>query len=203
MIMVHKTKKRYNTRNMDPATDSKDRPKSTLNEDVEPQAVVVRRESERDLVVWTAPARPFKRRNSQFYVTVFAIAGIVALVLFFAEGLMPVLLIIALMFLYYVLSTVEPEKVEYKVTNKGIKIADKRTEWQFFNRFWFTERFGKELLIFETFQIPGRIEIVINPEDKERLKKEVSAYIPFEENIPVSNYDKVTDWFTSKLPGNE
>ncbi len=190
-------------RNMDPATDSKPDQSSTLNEAVdEPQAVVVRREPERDIVVWTAPGRPFKRRNNQFYVTVFAIAGIIGLVLFFAEGIMPVLLIIALMFLYYVLSTVEPEKVEYKVTNKGIKIADKLTEWQFLNRFWFSERFGTDLVVIETFQIPGTMEIVINPEIKESLKKEISAYIPYEAKAPSSNYDKVTNWFTSKLPGN-
>lgn len=191
---------------MDPATDSKPDPKSTLTspeESQEPRPVVVRREPEREIIVWTAPGRPFKRRNNQFYVTIFAIAGIIGLVLFFAEGIMPVLLIIALMFLYYVLSTVEPEKVEYKVTNKGIKIADKLTEWQFLNRFWFSERFGTSLVVIETFQIPGTMEIVINPEIKERLKKEISAYIPYEAVAPSSNYDKVTNWFTSKLPGNE
>lgn len=179
---------------MDPATDSKEN---------EPQAVVVRREPERDLVTWEAPSRPFKRRNSQFYVTVFSIAGIAGLVLFFAEGAMPVLLIISLVFLYYVLSTVDPEKIEYKITSKGIKIADKRTEWQFLNRFWFSERFGTELIVIETFQIPGTMEIVINSGMKDNLKKEISAYIPFEAKAPVSNFDKAANWFTSKLPGNE
>ncbi|HKC04569.1 MAG TPA: hypothetical protein VKC54_01745 [Patescibacteria group bacterium] len=186
---------------MDPATDSKSSPESTLNDGSEPQAVVVRREPERDIVTWTAVSRPFRRRDRQFYVTTFAIAGIVSLVLFLAEGIMPVLLIVSLVFLYYVLSTVEPEKIEYKITNKGIKFAGKRTEWQFLNRFWFSERFGSQLLVIETFQIPGRIEIVINPEIKESLKKEISAYIPFEE-AAATNYDKVTNWFTSKLPGN-
>ena len=187
---------------MDPATDSNTNPESTLNEDREPQAVVVRREPERDILTWIAPSRPFRRRDRQFYVTTFAIAGIVSLVLFLAEGIMPVLLIISLMFLYYVLSTVEPEKVEYKVTSKGIKFAGKRTEWQLLNKFWFAERYGSKLLVIETFQIPGRIEIVINPEIKESLKKEISAYIPYEE-VTTSNFDKVTNWFTSKLPGNE
>jgi hypothetical protein len=65
-------------RDMDPATDQKVESDSTLN--TEPQAVVVRREPERDLAIWTAPARPFKRRDRQFYVTTFAIAGIVSLI---------------------------------------------------------------------------------------------------------------------------
>jgi hypothetical protein len=185
---------------MDPATDQKSDSNSTLN--TEPQAVVVRREPERDLVTWTAPARPFKRRDRQFYVTTFAIAGIVSLILFLAEGIMPVILIISLVFLYYVLSTVQPENIEYKVTTKGVKIATKLTEWQYLNRFWFTKRFDNDLMIIDTVMIPGRIEFVINPEIKEKLKKEISAYIPYEEVSPAT-LDKVTTWFASKLPGNK
>jgi len=183
---------------MDPAKDQNPQD-STLNN--EPQAVVIRREPEKDLVVWTAPARPFKRRDKQFFVTTFAMAGIVGLILFIAEGAMPVLLIISLVFLYYVLSTVEPEKVEYKITNKGVKIAEKRTDWQNLTRFFFSNRLGNDVIVFESITIPGRIEILINPEIRENLKKEISAYIPYEE-IPASGFDKFTDWFSKKLPGN-
>src|SRR3989304_4840218 len=115
---------RYTTRKMDPAKDKKSEDQSTLtspDESQEPRPVVVRREPERDLVTWTAPSRPFKRRDRQFYTTVFAIAGIISLILFLAEGLMPVILIVALVFLYYVLSTVPPENIEYKITTKGVK----------------------------------------------------------------------------------
>jgi hypothetical protein len=187
-------------RDMDPATDQKTDSQSTLN--TEPQAVVVRREPERDLVTWTAPARPFKRRDRQFYVTTFAIAGIISLVLFLAEGIMPVILIISLVFLYYVLSTVQPENVEYKITTKGVKIASKLTEWQYMNRYWFTDRFGSGLMIIDTVLLPGRIELMIQPDVKEKLKKEVSAYIPYEE-VPPTGLDKVTNWFANKLPGNK
>lgn len=186
-------------RAMDPAEDQKKPAESTLQN--EPQAVVVRREPERELVVWTAPARPFKTRDRQFYVTVFAIAGIVSLILFFAEGFMPVLLIVSLVFLYYVLSTVEPEKIEYKVTSKGIKIATNLTEWPNLHRYWFTKRFDSELMIVETSLIPGRLELVIDKDVKEKLKKEISAYIPYEE-VPAGGLDKFTEWFAKKLPGN-
>jgi hypothetical protein len=162
----------------------------------------LQKESERDLVTWTAPARPFKRRDRQFYVTTFAIAGIVSLVLFLAEGAMPVILIISLVFLYYVLSTVEPDNIEYKVTTKGIKIAGRLTEWQALTRFWFTKRFDNELLIVGSQMVPGRIEMVISPEVKDDLKKEISAHIPYEE-VPASGLDRVTSWVSTKLPGNK
>ena len=185
---------------MDPANDQKGSSESTLN--LEPQAVVVRREPERDLLSWTAPARPFKRRDRQFYTTVFAIAGIISLILFLAEGIMPVILIVALVFLYYVLSTVPPENIEYKITSKGVKIAGKLTEWQSMSRFCFSERSGGDILVFETFLIPGRIEIMITPEIKDGLKREISSYIPYED-IPASGLDKVTNWVSKKLPGNK
>ncbi|MGA2910479.1 MAG: hypothetical protein ABSE04_01595 [Candidatus Microgenomates bacterium] len=185
---------------MDPAPNQKSSVGSTLNE--EPQAVVVRREPERDLVTWNASARPFRRRDRQFYVTTFAIAGIVSLILFIAEGIIPVILIVSLVFLYYVLSTVQPENIEYKVTTKGIKIAGKLTEWQYLDRYWFSDRFGSELMIVQTVLLPGRMEFVINKDIKEKLKEEVSAYIPYEE-VPPSGLDRVTNWFAEKLPGNK
>ena len=181
---------------MDPAS-------STLNEETnkEPQAVVVRREPERELIKWKAPSRPYKARDRQFFVTVFAIAGIVSLILFLAEGLMPVLLVVALVFLYYVMATVPPEDVEYMITSKGVKIGGKLTAWHMLDRFWFIKKLGKEELVFETGTITGRLEMVIDPDIKEKIRKEVSAYVPEDQFTP-SGLEKVTNWVAEKLPGN-
>ena len=76
---------------------------------------------------------------------------------------MPVILIVSLVFLYYVMSTVEPENIEYKITTKGIKIAGRLTEWQGMTRFWFSKRFDNDLLVIGTVAIPGRIGIGDKP----------------------------------------
>ncbi len=104
-------------------------------------------------------------------------------------------------FLYYVLSTVEPGKIEYKVTNKGIKISGRLTAWQYLNRFWFSERSGSEIMIIGSFLVPGRLELVINPEIKEKLKKEISAYIPYEE-VSATGLERITNWVGKRLPGS-
>jgi hypothetical protein len=173
---------------------------STLNQDKtnEPQAVVIRREPERELVSWKAPARAFKRRDRQFFVNVFAIAGIIGLVIFFAEGIMPVILIVSLIFLYYVLSTVPPENIEYLVTTFGIKVAGKLTPWNELEFFWLGKRLDNDVLLFETTQLPGRLELVIDQDVKEKAKREISAYIPYNE-APASKLDKLTDWLGVKL----
>ena len=171
-------------------------------ENKEPEPVVVRREPERDLVVWSAPARPFKKKDRQFYVTVFAIAGLVGLVLFLAEGWMPVILLVSLLFLYYILNTVQPETIDYKITTRGIYLAKKITVWNLLSRFWFSKRGDYELLNIETFTFPGRIEFVIPVEKKEEIRKALSSYL-LEEEVSPSALDKATNWFAKKLPGNK
>ncbi len=159
-------------------------------------------QKETDLFVWRAPSRPFKTRNREFYVTLFAITGLVGLILFIAEGAMPTVLLIAIVFLFYILSTVAPEEIEYKITNRGIKISEVRTEWNLMGRFWFTQRMGSDLLVIETFVIPGRLELVVKGEDVEIIRKNLSTYLT-EEEIQSSGLEKAANWFSSKLPGNK
>ena len=167
-----------------------------------PVEAVQKVEPEKVLVSWKAPARPFKRRDREYYVTLIAIVVIVGLVLFLVEGAMPVILLAALLFFFYILNTVEPETIEYQITNRGIKVADKASGWELLKRFWFSRRFDSTLLIFETVFIPGRLEIVVNKEDKDKIKKALLEYLN-EEEAPPSFLDKAANWFTKKLPGNK
>ncbi len=156
-------------------------------------------ELEKDLITWIAPARPFKRRDRQFYVTTISIAGMVCLILFLAEGAMPVILIISLIFLYYVMSTVSPDDLEYKITTKGVKVGTNRTDWQHLGRFWFSKRYDSDLLVFETAFIPNRMELVIKGDNKEDIRKVLKEYL-VEEEISPSKLDKAIEWFSKKLP---
>lgn len=156
-------------------------------------------EPEERLVGWSAPARPFKRRSREYYVSIFAVAGLFGLIFLLIEGIMPVVLIAAIVFLFYVLSTVEPEKIQYSITNKGIKIHDRLTEWDLIIRFWFVKRQGNELLIIDTFRVPGRLEIVIDPEKKDEVRKFLGRHV-LEEKAQLSYSDRAVDWVSKKLP---
>jgi uncharacterized membrane protein len=186
-----------------PAEEEKHHKESSLkeSESSEPSPVVVKQEPEKELVTWKAASRPFKRRDRRFYITVFAMAGITALVLFAIEGVMPVVLIVALVFLFYVLSTVEPEEIEYTITNKGIKVADKKTGWAYLGRFWFRHQFDSELLVIEAANLVGRMELVIDKGKRDDIKKALSSHLT-EEEIPPAYLDKAANWFAQKLPGN-
>lgn len=158
--------------------------------------------SEKVLFVWRAQARPFKKRSREFYVTAIAIASVVGLILFLAEGAMPVILLAALIFLYYILNSVEPGQIENKITTRGIRVADKLTEWPQLIRFWFAERFNTNLLVFESAGILGRIELVIEKKDQEKLRSVLSEYLPEEKSSP-NVFDNLAGWVSSKLPSEK
>ena len=132
-------------------------------------------------------------------MTVGAIAFIGGIILFLIEGVMPVLLIISVVFLYYVMSTVEPETLSYSITNLGVKFADKRTDWDYLTRFWFTKRLDTTLLVFEMTSLPGRLELVIDPKDQDKIKEVLTDYVVNEE-APPSQLDKAANYLADKLP---
>ncbi|MDP3994564.1 MAG: hypothetical protein Q8P91_01915, partial [bacterium] len=147
---------------------------------------------------WNAPARPFKRKNRQFYVKLYAIAGLIGFILFLAEGIMPVVLLISLLFLYFVMNTVEPEVIDYRITGKGMYMAKKLNEWESLTGFWFSIRSETNLLIVETKVFPGRLEFVIPSEKKEEIRKHLLAFLP-EEEAKTPYTDKATKWLSEKI----
>jgi hypothetical protein len=120
-------------------------------------------------------------------------------VLFIIDGIMPVLLIIALLFLFYVLSTVKPENIEYKITNIGIYVADKRTDWDRLGRFWFVNRMGADLLAIEAANIAGRMEIMVPDDQREKVEEVIGKYLVHEQ-IPPTFFDKAAQWASKRLP---
>lgn len=154
---------------------------------------------EKTLVEWSTPERPFKKRGREFYVTLISIVALFAAILFIIEGIMPVIFLVSLLFLFYVLSTVPPRMVDCRITNKGILFATKFTEWSGFGRFWFTNRWGTDLLVLETHSIPGRLEIVVNESLKPTILEALNKYLTHEE-IPASSIDKLISWASKKLP---
>jgi len=154
---------------------------------------------EKDLVVWNAPSRPFQRRSKDFYTSLTAVAGLLSVVLFIIEGIMPVILVISAVFLFYVLSTIPPQDLEYKITDQGIKIGDGKTIWEMMGRYWFVTRGGSEILVVETARVPGRMELVIDQSKKEEIQKTLDKYL-VNEQASATMYDKMASWATKALP---
>jgi len=162
------------------------------------QVEIQKPEPEKKLFSWRAPARPFKRRDRQFWVRLLTISGVFGLILFLIEGVMPVVLIIALLFLFYILSTVEPEEIEYYITNRGVKISDQTVDYAAINRYWFAKRFGSDVLVLETANMFGRLELMISKGDEDKIRKVLSEFLNEEEAVP-TRLDKAAGWISQKI----
>jgi len=153
------------------------------------------------LYSWRAPARPFKRRDKEFWTTVLAIVFLVGLILFFVKEWFLIAAIIALTFVYYVLSTVEPEEMEYKIANRGIIYAGTTYPYETISQFWFSEKYGQRVVNFELRGggLVGRITVLVGSGDEKKIKEILTKYL-LEEEIKPNFLDKAADWLQRKVP---
>jgi len=154
---------------------------------------------EKTLFNWNSPARPFKPRSRDFYVKVISIAILFGVVLFVIDGIMPVLLIVALLFLFYVLSTVQPEQIQYKVTDKGIYIGEKRTDWDRLGRFWFSDKMGSRILNVEAANLTGKLEIMVPADHEDNITEILKRHL-VNETVPPDFLDKAAHWASNRFP---
>ncbi|MCW1949369.1 MAG: hypothetical protein KIH89_002890 [Candidatus Shapirobacteria bacterium] len=155
---------------------------------------------EKVLFEWEAPERAYQKKDREFWVTVISILVLVSVILFLIKEFFLIVALISALFLYYALSTVPPENIKYKITNRGVYYGENRYQWDFFDRFWFKKSLSNELVHFETIlRFPRQISLVINSEDKDKIKNIVIKRLPMIEESP--NFtDKLTKKVVSWLP---
>jgi len=172
---------------------------STLKTEERPLEVMPVREV-KTLLAWKAPVRVFKKRDREFWTTVASIAILVAIILFFIKEWLLIAAIIALIFVYYILSTVPPEEVEHQITTRGIRFAGKDFLWDELGRFWFSQRFEQKILNIETRgRLPGRLELLLGPVEEGKIKEILVKYLSEETPLP-SFLDRASDWLSKKVP---
>lgn len=171
-----------------------------INQENSPIEVIPSKEL-KILHIWKAPARPFKKRDKEFWTTVVAIIFLVSLILFFVKEWFLIAAIIALTFVYYVLSTVEPEEMEYKLTNKGIIYAGQTYPYETISQFWFSEKYGQRMINFELRGggLIGRISILLGQGDEKQIKELLLKYL-FEEEVKPNFLENASKWLAEKVP---
>ena len=155
---------------------------------------------EKILFEWEAPERSFQRKDRDFWITAIAILVLVSIILFFVNEFPLILALVAVMFLYYALSTVPPGMVHNKLTNRGIYFGELRYEWALLTRFWFKKSLSSQTIAFETsLRFPRQVTLVIDEKDQEKIKEIVLKIIPMLDESPTL-VDKITKWFADRLP---
>jgi len=155
---------------------------------------------ERVLFEWTAPERAFQRRDRDFWITAIAILVLVAVILIFIKEFFLIIALGSILFLFYVLSTVPPENIKNKLTNRGVYFGEARYEWMVLRRFWFKKSLSSQLLAIETnLRFPRQIMLVVDIKDQEKIKEIVVKRIPMLEESPTF-VDRLTKRVIQFLP---
>ena len=166
----------------------------------EPAPVTVVREPIKNLLIWQAPARPFETKDREFYTTAGSIIFLVCVILLFVKEFLFIMAIIAFAFFYYILTSIPPEKVEHKITNKGIFSIGKLYDWDQLGRFWFEVKAGSQVLMVENFLgLPPRLMILLGELKKEDVQNILAKYLLMEKPEK-TQIDKAAEWLQKKVP---
>lgn len=148
---------------------------------------------------WNAASRPYKKHNRQFYSTIAVIALLIALILFFAGQTLPVAVVLAVAFLFYVLNSIPPGIVSHKITTYGIRVENTLYYWEELGRFWFTKKYGLDVLHIEVSRFPNRITLLLGDIPKEEMELNLSEVLLHETPLPTA-YEKAAAWLHEKIP---
>lgn len=132
-------------------------------------------------------------------MTAGAIVALISVILLFVREFLLIAVVLSLYFVFWVLNSVVPEKVNHKIINKGIKTGGKTYKWEELNLFWFTEKWGNSILNVETKRsFPGRLLILLGPA-KEEVKKVLGKHLTLEK--PEKNWlNGAAEWLQKKVP---
>jgi hypothetical protein len=168
------------------------------------QAVKTVFEEEKELIRFTSEERTYQIKSRDFYSTILVLAVLIGIILFFIEGIMPVLLDAAVVFVIFALHRTPPGTVQHVISNKGITTGGAKYPWEDMDAFWFEEKGSRTLARFlMPRRWPGQLILVLPVKDekvnKESLKKIFLNFLQMEKP-PESTIDRFIDWFKRKVP---
>ena len=151
------------------------------------------------LLEWQSAARPFKKRDREVFWTAGSIVALISVILFFVKEFLLIAVILSLYFVFWVLNTVSPGKINHKITSSGIETGGQVYKWEDLGRFWFNKKWGNNILNVETKKgLSGRLLMLLGPE-KEEIKKVLVSHLTFEK-AEETWLNGASEWLQKKVP---
>lgn len=152
-------------------------------------------------LTWTAPTRPYRKKDRSYYTTVAIIITLLILISLLAHEILLIGVLLALGFVAYVLAFIPPGDVEYKLSSQGITIGDHFYFWMELDSFWFSQKEGQKVLhILTNLRFPGQLIIVLGSESEEKVKSIVAKYLPYHEIAPKSLIESWAEGLQKHFP---
>jgi hypothetical protein len=167
-------------------------------EEIAPQV-----EQEKALLSWIGLSRPYKGRTKQILTVPVVIGILVGIILIFAGEWMLIGVVAALIFAYYMWSTVKPDDTEYKITTRGIRAHGRLYMWDVLTRWWIEEKWAQKMLMVETpVNAAGRIVMPLGETKDGDVEKVMEKFLLKEAPEP-TQLDKMGKWLAEKFPLEE
>lgn len=153
------------------------------------------------LLSWKAPGRPFRKRGKEYYLTISLATVLFEIIAFLFGQFTLMALILAFVFLVFVLATIPPHDFNYRISTEGIVIEDHFYLWQELYDFYFKKRDGVETVHIRTRAfLPGELIIPLGNIDKEHLKNILVQALPYREIVKATFMEKSADWLAKTFP---
>ncbi len=157
------------------------------------------------LVSWKAPLRPYKKRGKYIMRFFLALALILSVIVFFFGDNILLIPIWAVLFLFYILTITPPPEVENKITKFGIETAGVNIRWDALSYFYFSERFGYQILTIVTHPPYSLHSYMVIPNEatKEKVAYILGERIEFVDKPPYTITDRLITLFSNLIPDDE
>ena len=151
-------------------------------------------------LTWQSPSRPFKKRDRNWFIRLCSLVLILCLVFVFFQWFLLVAVSVALTFVAYALSTVEPEVLEHRISSRGVTTAGRLFLYEGLKDFYFIQKYGRDILYIKVAgRVPGILIILLGDQDKNKVRDFLKKHLSFIEDAPVSFVDKLFEYVAKKL----
>lgn len=154
---------------------------------------------------WRAPLRAYKKRGKSILRFYIAVSLLLSLIFFFFGDKILIVPVVTLFFLFYVLTITPPPEVENKITTFGIESAGVTLRWEFLSHFFFTKKFGFDVLTLVSHApyFYHAYLIVPNEETKLKIIMILSGHLMYLEKPQRNFTDKIVDFLSNLIPDDE
>lgn len=169
-------------------------------------AVPVQPQPEYLLGEWIADSRVYRPRSREYYSSLAVIVLLLSLILFFAGQTLLIFVLLAFLFVSFVLASTKPIPVVNRITTYGIHYQGKLYYWNQLGRFWLRDNHGVMEIHIEAPTFIGN-ELILLPSNQqspvpvsaEEVAEVLRLYL-VNEAPPMTQIDRWVRWLEEKFP---
>ena len=153
-----------------------------------------------NIISWKSPVRVFKARSRQYFVKI-GLYGLVFILAAIAFGeFLLVGVILAVIFLVYVLASIAPDTIEHRITNMGIVTGGKAFLWDDLDSFWFEKKGDDRLLVVQTgLHFPSRLIIILTTVSERGLLDILEKHLHYHHGPVHTLFDKWAIYLQNRI----